>query len=67
MRPAKRQTVHVKVTKIVSGGQTGMDQEALQACQWIDFPYGGWVPKGRLTMPAKFPLWIAPVPTGGVG
>lgn len=44
-----------------------MDQEALQACQWIDFPYGGWVPKGRLTMPAKFPLWIAPVPTGGVG
>lgn len=37
------------ITKIVSGGQTGVDQGALQACQWIDFPYGGWVPKGRLT------------------
>ena len=37
------------IAKIVSGGQTGCDQGALDACIWIDFPYGGWVPKGRKT------------------
>lgn len=39
----------MKISKIVSGGQTGVDQGALDACRWIEFPYGGWVPKGRLT------------------
>ncbi len=39
----------MKIAQIVSGGQTGVDQGALEACQWIDFPYGGWVPKGRKT------------------
>ena len=39
----------MRIARIVSGGQTGVDQGALQACQWIDFPYGGWVPRGRLT------------------
>jgi hypothetical protein len=39
----------MKISKIVSGAQTGVDQGALEACQWIDFPYGGWVPKGRRT------------------
>ena len=43
------------IAKIVSGGQTGVDQGALQACQWIDFPYGGWVPKGRLTEVGPLP------------
>ena len=43
------------IAKIVSGGQTGVDQGALQACQWIDFPYGGWVPKGRLTEAGPLP------------
>ena len=37
----------MKLSKIVSGGQTGVDQGALDACRWIKFPYGGWVPKGR--------------------
>ena len=43
------------ITRIVSGGQTGVDQGALEACQWIDFPYGGWVPKGRLTENGPLP------------
>ena len=43
------------ITKIVSGGQTGVDQGALEACQWIDFPYGGWIPKGRLTENGPLP------------
>ena len=45
----------MKLSKIVSGGQTGVDQGALDACRWIDFPYGGWVPKGRLTEAGPLP------------
>ena len=45
----------MKISMIVSGGQTGVDQGALQACQWIDFPYGGWVPMGRLTEAGTLP------------
>jgi len=36
-------------TKIVSGGQTGADQAALDFAVRHGIPYGGWVPKGRLT------------------
>lgn len=32
-----------------------MDQGALEACQWIEFPYGGWVPKGRKTEAGPLP------------
>lgn len=46
----------MKISKIVSGGQTGVDQGALDACIWIDFPYGGWVPKGRKTEAGTLPL-----------
>ena len=35
--------------KIISGGQTGADQAALDAAIEYNFPYGGWIPKGRLT------------------
>lgn len=35
--------------KIISGGQTGADQAALDAAIKWNIPYGGWVPKGRLT------------------
>lgn len=45
----------MKISKIVSGGQTGVDQGALDACRWIDFPYGGWVPKGRKTEAGLLP------------
>lgn len=45
----------MKISKIVSGGQTGVDQGALDACIWIDFPYGGWIPKGRKTEDGTLP------------
>ncbi len=45
-----------KIARLVSGGQTGVDQGALDACRWIDFPYGGWVPKGRKTEVGTLPL-----------
>ncbi len=34
--------------KIVSGGQTGADQAALDVAILFHIPYGGWVPKGGL-------------------
>jgi hypothetical protein len=35
------------LTKIVSGGQTGVDRGALDAALECDFPCGGWCPRGR--------------------
>jgi hypothetical protein len=37
------------IKKIISGGQTGADQAALDAAIQCHIPYGGWIPKGRLT------------------
>lgn len=37
------------IKKIVSGGQTGADQAALDTAIKLDVPHGGWIPKGRLT------------------
>lgn len=35
--------------KIISGGQTGVDQAALVVAVANNFPYGGWIPKNRET------------------
>jgi len=35
--------------KIISGGQTGADQAALDAAIHLGLPYGGWLPRGRKT------------------
>jgi len=37
------------IRKIISGGQTGADQAALDAAIKLGILHGGWVPKGRLT------------------
>ena len=37
------------ISKIISGGQTGADQGALDAAIKVGIPHGGWIPKGRLT------------------
>ena len=46
--------------KIISGGQTGVDRGALDACLEYAFNCGGWCPKGRLAedgaIDKKFPL-----------
>lgn len=46
--------------KIISGGQTGVDRGALDACLDYSFPCGGWCPKGRLaedgSIDKKYPL-----------
>jgi len=35
--------------RIISGGQTGADQAALDAAIALHIPHGGWIPKGRKT------------------
>lgn len=46
--------------KIISGGQTGVDQGALDACLESGFPCGGWIPAGRKTengyLSTRYPL-----------
>lgn len=54
------------IKKIISGGQTGADQAALDAAIQMDIPHGGWVPKGRLTeegpLAGKYDLKEMPTP-----
>ena len=48
------------IKKIISGGQTGADQAALDVAIKLDIIHGGWIPKGRKTeagiLPAKYKL-----------
>ena len=43
------------IHKIISGGQTGADQAALDAAIELGIEHGGWVPKGRLTEDGRLP------------
>lgn len=49
-----------QMIRIISGGQTGADQAALDAAIALDLPHGGWLPKGRKTengpLPARYHL-----------
>ena len=48
------------IRKIISGGQTGVDQAALDAAIKLAVAHGGWIPKGRTTesgpLPEKYKL-----------
>jgi hypothetical protein len=41
--------------KIYSGGETGVEQAALDTAIKLDIPYGGWIPKGRPTENGPLP------------
>lgn len=43
-------------SRIVSGGQTGVDRGALDAAMALGIPHGGWCPKGRLAEDGTIPL-----------
>lgn len=50
----------LKLSKIVSGGQTGVDRAALDVALKYKIPCGGWCPKGRIAedgiIPERYPL-----------
>ncbi|MEE4608825.1 MAG: putative molybdenum carrier protein [Desulfobacteraceae bacterium] len=49
------------ISLIISGGQTGADQAALDAAIAMGVAHGGFVPRGRLTengpLPGRYNLW----------
>jgi len=45
----------VRPTKIISGGQTGVDRAALDAAITLGIPHGGWCPRGRLAEDGPIP------------
>jgi hypothetical protein len=49
---------HAIIVKIISGGQTGVDQAALRAAKACGIPTGGWAPKGWRTEDGPAP-WLA--------
>lgn len=52
------------IQKIISGGQTGVDQAALEVGLQLGIPIGGWCPPGRICengiIPFFFPLTETP-------
>ena len=57
----------MQLTRIVSGGQTGVDRGALDAALAATFLCGGWTPADRMAedgvIPERYPL--TPLPRGG--
>ena len=51
-------------TRIISGGQTGVDRAALDAALELGLPCGGWCPRGRRAedgpIPERYPLVETP-------
>ena len=45
----------VNLSKIVSGGQTGVDRAALDVAIYLGIPHGGWCPRGRLAEDGRIP------------
>ncbi len=63
MQSSSKCRVNIKkviIKKIISGGQTGADQAALDVAIKLDIPHCGWIPKGRKTeagpLPDKYKL-----------
>jgi hypothetical protein len=54
----------MRLKKIVSGGETGVDRAALDAALAAHFPCGGWVTADRMAedgvIPARYPLIALP-------
>ncbi|MGQ8337498.1 putative molybdenum carrier protein [Sunxiuqinia sp. A32] len=43
-------------SRIISGGQTGVDRASLDACLELDFPCGGWCTAGRKAEDGEIPI-----------
>jgi|688.fasta_scaffold00671_39 hypothetical protein len=60
------QPSYLGLRRIVSGGQTGVDQAALDIAIELGIPHGGWCPKGRISeagrIDSKYQLSEMPTP-----
>jgi hypothetical protein len=45
----------MKLTKIISGGQTGADRAGLEAALHLELLHGGWCPRGRKAEDGSIP------------
>jgi len=52
----KEEAGEIRLERIVSGGQTGVDRGALDAAKALGIPHGGWCPRGRLAEDGTIPL-----------
>lgn len=56
----------MRLKRIVSGGQSGVDRAALDVAMRLGFGCGGWCPRGRLSedgsIPMNYPLKETPTP-----
>lgn len=52
-----------ELSKIISGGQTGVDRAALEVALFLEIPHGGWCPKGRRAEDGPVPLMFDLVET----
>lgn len=50
-----RSSFCLKVQKIISGGQTGVDRAALDVALALGLDVGGWCPKGRRAEDGRIP------------
>ena len=54
----------MRLKRVISGGQTGVDRAALEAATACGIPIGGWCPEGRRaedgTIPDRYPLTETP-------
>jgi Circularly permutated YpsA SLOG family len=52
--------VNVRLQKVISGGQTGVDRAALDVAMALNLPCGGWCPRDRRAedgrIPDRYPL-----------
>jgi len=57
----------MRITRIISGGQTGADRAALDAAIDSGIEHGGWIPKGRLAEDGPLPeaYRLKETPTAG--
>lgn len=55
---------HMRLLRVISGGQTGVDRAALDAAIEFGVPTGGWCPKGRRAedgyVPHRYPMEETP-------
>jgi hypothetical protein len=52
---SRRAAATLPLERIVSGGQTGVDREALNVAMEFGLPHGGWCPRGRLAEDGNIP------------